>query len=230
MSETIGPDNITSTTINGRRCILRNCNYCGIEYYARLDSLKAGKGIYCSKECSRQMKKVHTPQKDFVLFSFIDMTSIYYDGDRYFIFVNGKYKYPTRRYGTIKKCEFCNDIFFALNDVADCCSAKCAAKNRFKNHTISDNVYLPDVIRKIAMYTEWRNAVYARDNYTCQLCGDATGGNLNAHHIDRFIDIIMRNHITNLQEARECKELWDISNGIALCDICHRKVHSNATK
>jgi hypothetical protein len=99
--ETTQPTNTTSIMINGRRCILRTCNCCGNEYYAR---------------------------------------------DRYFIFVNGKYKYPTRRYGMIKRCKS---------------------------------------------------------------CGDSTGGNLNAHHIKRFIDI---------------------SNGITLCDVCHRKVHSNETK
>ncbi|NLE06200.1 MAG: HNH endonuclease, partial [Crenarchaeota archaeon] len=56
-------------------------------------------------------------------------------------------------------------------------------------------------------YIEWRNKVYERDNYTCQCCGDSTGGNLQAHHIENFS--------TN-EELR-----FDINNGITLCDLCH---------
>lgn len=59
--------------------------------------------------------------------------------------------------------------------------------------------------------SRWRSAVYARDYFSCQCCGDARGGNLNAHHI--------RNHATNK------KLRWKISNGITLCDECHRGFH-----
>lgn len=56
-------------------------------------------------------------------------------------------------------------------------------------------------------YFRWRNAVYERDSYTCQCCGDSSGGNLNAHHI------------YNYSEHEELR--YDISNGITMCELCH---------
>ena len=67
------------------------------------------------------------------------------------------------------------------------------------------------VIRNSGDYSEWRTAVFERDDYTCQICGQH-GGKLNAHHIERFAD-------------NPDKRL-DIDNGITLCEKCHKKVHS----
>ncbi len=59
-------------------------------------------------------------------------------------------------------------------------------------------------------YKAWRQAVFERDNYTCQICGQV-GGILNAHHIERY-----RNNI----ERRT-----DITNGVTLCERCHKLLH-----
>lgn len=64
--------------------------------------------------------------------------------------------------------------------------------------------------RKIE-YQDWRDAVFLRDNYTCQKCGDSKGGNLRAHHIKPF--------------ATHPKLRFDISNGLTLCHICHELEH-----
>jgi hypothetical protein len=37
--------------------------------------------------------------------------------------------------------------------------------------------------RRKPEYLDWRAAVFLRDAYTCQDCGDSRGGNLRAHHI-----------------------------------------------
>ena len=60
-------------------------------------------------------------------------------------------------------------------------------------------------------YQEWRKAVYERDNYTCQICGDDRGGNLEAHHVRSFKDF---------PELR-----YDTDNGVTLCKACHRELH-----
>lgn len=59
-------------------------------------------------------------------------------------------------------------------------------------------------------YKLWRDAVYARDEYTCQYCGQV-GGKLNAHHILPY---------ASYPELRT-----SIENGVTLCVKCHKAVH-----
>ena len=75
--------------------------------------------------------------------------------------------------------------------------------------------------RRLPAYIEWRNLVFARDNWTCQICG----GNkyVTAHHIIGFSKILKDNNITNTSEAIDCDILWDISNGKTLCEKCHKE-------
>lgn len=70
-----------------------------------------------------------------------------------------------------------------------------------------DNLSETEKLRTTKEYRQWRKSVYERDNYTCQCCGDDSGGNLNAHHIENF---------SSNEENR-----FDISNGITLCSNCH---------
>lgn len=65
-------------------------------------------------------------------------------------------------------------------------------------------------MRHSTEYSEWRNKVFKRDNYTCQICGQ-TGGDLNAHHKKSF-----KNYP---------KQRLNVNNGITLCIKCHKKVH-----
>ncbi|WP_137598215.1 HNH endonuclease [Paucilactobacillus kaifaensis] len=65
-------------------------------------------------------------------------------------------------------------------------------------------------LRKTAAYSEWRKAVFERDQYTCQICGQV-GGKLNAHHVKSF--------------AKFPKLRLKISNGLTLCENCHRNIH-----
>ncbi|WP_197033387.1 HNH endonuclease [Bradyrhizobium sp. URHD0069] len=65
--------------------------------------------------------------------------------------------------------------------------------------------------RDSAKQTKWRIQVYERDGYKCQRCGDAQGGNLNAHHVEA--------HCQNTKDRN------DPDNGITLCVECHRGFH-----
>lgn len=60
-------------------------------------------------------------------------------------------------------------------------------------------------------YYEWKQEVKKQANFTCDCCGDNKGGNLHSHHLDGY---------------NWCKEKrTDISNGVCLCDKCHKEFH-----
>jgi len=81
-------------------------------------------------------------------------------------------------------------------------------------------------IRNCFEYRQWRSDVFTRDNFTCQMCEDSRGGNLNAHHIVEFAVLLQKYEITSYDEAIKCEEMWNINNGITFCKDCHIKVHS----
>jgi hypothetical protein len=58
-------------------------------------------------------------------------------------------------------------------------------------------------------YKAWRRAVFARDNYSCVLCGIGREGIIQADHVKPY---------SLYPEVRT-----DINNGRTLCTACHRK-------
>lgn len=57
----------------------------------------------------------------------------------------------------------------------------------------------------------WRKTIFSRDDFSCQVCGDRRGGNLQAHHFENF---------------SENKDLrYEEENGITLCCSCHMAFH-----
>lgn len=79
------------------------------------------------------------------------------------------------------------------------------------------------LIKASIKYFKWRKDIFMRDWYTCQGCGDDTGGNLEAHHKKSFDSIMKENEIKNMEQAISCEELWDTDNGQTLCQSCHKK-------
>ena len=70
-------------------------------------------------------------------------------------------------------------------------------------------------VRKSTEYKLWRNHIYERDGYECQICGEL-GGVLHANHIKKFADY---------PELR-----LEASNGITLCKSCHKLVTRHETE
>lgn len=63
-------------------------------------------------------------------------------------------------------------------------------------------------IRASMDFRLWREAVFKRDDYTCQICGQR-GGRLHPDHIKRF---------SMFPELR-----FEINNGRTLCESCHKQ-------
>jgi hypothetical protein len=75
-------------------------------------------------------------------------------------------------------------------------------------------------LRQTYEYKNWRNLVYERDGFTCQICG-LIGNKLNCHHIEMFSDIVKEYELKEYDDYINCGKLWDLNNGITLCKNCH---------
>lgn len=89
---------------------------------------------------------------------------------------------------------------------SDKCKKECPIYRQIKNYRGQKNSGPREV------QPELRQLVFARDNYTCQKCGEL-GGSLHCHHIDP----VKNNPI----------ESADVDNCITLCKECHKWVHKN---
>lgn len=67
-----------------------------------------------------------------------------------------------------------------------------------------------EIGRFYSEYGIWRNNVFERDNYTCQIC--------NKRNV-----ILRAHHICGYAENKELRTI--LSNGITLCRKCHDKFH-----
>ncbi len=82
-------------------------------------------------------------------------------------------------------------------------------------------------IKRLSLYVAWRNSVFTRDDWTCQICGER-GGKIEADHIRPFSAFIRAakakygdNESAFLAIERDV-EFWDIRNGRTLCKPCHK--------
>ena len=100
---------------------------------------------------------------------------------------------------------------------------KLARKGKDNNRWKGGITPLTKQIRQSFKYRQWRSDIFTRDDFTCQDCWDKSGGNLNAHHIKPFTQIIEEYQIKTFEQAMNCDELWNINNGKTLCKKCHEK-------
>jgi hypothetical protein len=88
-------------------------------------------------------------------------------------------------------------------------------------------------VRGSDMYKKWRQDVFVRDGFTCQMCGDNSGGNLNAHHI-KSVSVLLeeaKNYLplmSKLESMITYSPLWNIENGVTLCKKCHIEIHKRS--
>jgi hypothetical protein len=89
-------------------------------------------------------------------------------------------------------------------------------------------------IRNTTKYLNWRLWILNRDNFTCKICHTSVKENkglrLEVHHPKAFDEICNENNVSTIEQALECKELWNINNGISICYRCHKDIEKLRTK
>ena len=75
-------------------------------------------------------------------------------------------------------------------------------------------------IRNSIEYFKWRDSIFIRDNFTCQKCG-VKKCYLEAHHVKQVAQIIFQHNLKTFESAQKCEDLWNLNNGITLCEKCH---------
>ena len=139
--------------------------------------------------------------------------------------VKGNKHYKWRKDRVDLVCPICLTIFRPKNDKQQCCSEDCkkifyTGENASNWKGGIDTLYKR--VRGLSAYKTWRKTILKRDNYICQEC---KGVGEIAHHIERFMKLLHKNEIKTTQDALLCEELWDIDNGITLCEECHKMEH-----
>lgn len=168
------------------------CSVCGTKVLRKQGQLK-WKNCFCSPQCRGKYQSENTTGTNNPKYSKVDVV-----------------------------CEQCGKSYKTYNCTQDktrFCSKECrhnwqAWRMMGENHPLwnggsSEERSRVSVSRE---YKKWRLAVFERDCYTCQCCGDKKGGNLNAHHIKSF--------------AKYPEKRFDVDNGITLCEKCHIKEHA----
>ncbi len=95
-------------------------------------------------------------------------------------------------------------------------------------------------LRELFEYKQWRTAVFERDDYTCQKCGE-TNCRIDPHHkkafailIQEFLKIYdqfspIEDKETLLRLAIKYKPFWEVDNGKTLCRCCHLSLKKQLT-
>ena len=160
------------------------CLYCGHSFY--VEPHRKSSARFCSRKCSTSTT------------------------------LNNKGKFNGKKFD----CLICGKRFYRprsliKNSITKYCSSKCwgvALANKYIDKTKhprwegGKTPYLK-MLRNSNSYKQWRDMVFKRDDYTCQICGKR-GCKLQADHIKQF---------AYYPELR-----FDTNNGRTLCEKCHK--------
>jgi len=196
---------------------------------------------YCSMKCLNEYRRGKPSASPETTFKKGHISVVPYESRR-----RGEQNYMWKGGQIKKKCLICKSAFSvdSYRKNAKTCSLICNRKyrqsNEFRNRlskiqrSLTPKIFvstrkLRSLLRRCSIYNRWRNKVFARDNYTCRVCG-IRGGKLHADHIRPFIIIMFENNVNTYEDAVKCKKLWNIRNGRTLCKPCHYKTDTFGAK
>jgi hypothetical protein len=186
----------------------RKCEACGKEM--SLKNSELGKRKYCSKQCTDESKigsKMKEETKKKISQALKGNNS------------------PRWKGGPMEQtCEYCGKQFKVKRSEirkgkGKYCSRSCSGSDKtgskarnWQGGKTSEQL----LIRSSKEYNKWSKSVKKRDKFTCQICGDNSGGNLHSNHI--------------LKSSDYPRIRLNLNNGITLCDSCHLGVVTNNEK
>lgn len=172
------------------------CSYCGKEIEVIKSKFEKFEYFYCNQDCRSKHLKILMQGEN-----------------------NPNYS------RVLYKCDGCNkEIYIYPYKIKSqkhiFCSKECYKENIGKFYTGENNTNWNENLtleerelkRRYPDYYKWRNEVYERDNYTCQICGSRKSGTLIAHHLNGY--------------NWDIEHRTDINNGITLCTRCHNEFHN----
>ena len=182
---------ISSEYIDGYTQINAVCTECGSKIKTSMRIIFGCRACATKRNTEKQRIPFETVQCEFDKLGMVLLDTQYHRASQPLAFICPRHAHLGTQYVT-----------YADLKIYGCCST-CRMEHRREKYG-----YAPDERDSITgELKEWRVAVFARDKYTCQCCGDKRGGNLEAHHILNF-------------KTHEHLRL-DIDNGITLCEDCH---------
>ena len=205
--------------------VKRICHFCKKEFERLLSHLKQKNGgKFCSHQCLFDSRKIRANKECPNCKKNFEFRVHIFKRNKKLIFCskNCFLEYTSGKIDLICKC--CNERYWTYSSHkkwrgSSFCSRKCRVKFSVgKNHPAWKGGPKARKVRDASSYRyiQWRNKVFKRDNWTCQVCNARSAkGNpvsLRSHHIKSW--------------AKYPKLRFIIKNGITLCAKCHYKAHS----
>ena len=85
---------------------------------------------------------------------------------------------------------------------------------------------LRKVIRNSEKYRQYKRAVLKRNKFICVMCKREKVYLELDHYPKGFSELLKENNISNIEEAINCENLWNMDNGRSLCQPCHETTKS----
>lgn len=198
----------------------RICKVCGTPFYARPRAINRGWGIYCSLACRTSDPDYRAKKSDASKRRWQKP-----EERKKMCGVNSKnfgksLSEKTRlAIGATQRERLKNPELRRI--LSEATSSK---KGPAASHWMGGITPLMQAIRNMPEMQACRDEVLKRDDYRDYFSG-IRGGDLHVHHIIPFSCILKKYNITTVEDALNCKELWDIKNMVTMSKINHRAYH-----